>query len=156
ESLELCVELCGSCPIDGVAAMRTVDGNDGHRAFAFDQHVVGLGHVRRPPFGCYEASLTLSNFSMPSRTKATRMVGSPIASWASSKQTFLVMTYSGWKCPAATCTSHHSIVLPPPQVSCRMSPSSASGGGEGSRRVEKFPQETLEPDRILDLGEMSG
>jgi hypothetical protein len=30
--------------VDGVAAMRTVDGNDGHRSIAFDEHGIGLDH----------------------------------------------------------------------------------------------------------------
>ena len=28
--------------------MRTVDGDDGHRTIAFDQHAVSLGHVGSP------------------------------------------------------------------------------------------------------------
>jgi hypothetical protein len=40
--------------------MRTVNGNDGHRAIAFDQHAVGLGHVRRPPF-CFEEPIAFSS-----------------------------------------------------------------------------------------------
>src|SRR5882757_9101798 len=87
ERQECVVKLARGGAVDGVAAMRTVDGNDGHGAIAFDQHVVGLGHVRRPPFCFYGVSLALLIHSMPSRTKATRMVGSPIASWASSKRT---------------------------------------------------------------------
>src|SRR5512138_2389523 len=34
-------------PVDGVAAMRAVDGNDGDGAIAFDEHGVLFGHGRR-------------------------------------------------------------------------------------------------------------
>src|SRR6202011_4276631 len=33
--------------IDGITAMRAVDGDDGHRSIAFDKHGIGVGHVRR-------------------------------------------------------------------------------------------------------------
>mgnify|MGYP003693778177 CR=1 FL=1 len=38
ERQERIVELARGGAVDGVAAMRTIDGNDGHRAIAFDQH----------------------------------------------------------------------------------------------------------------------
>src|ERR1700756_4816641 len=45
EGEERVVELSRRGAIDGVAAMRTVDGHDGHGAIAFDQPTVGLRHV---------------------------------------------------------------------------------------------------------------
>ena len=82
----------------------------------------------------------------------------PIALWACSNRTVRVMTCSGWKCPGATRatqsgTSHHSMLLPPTYVSCRMLPSSASGRITPRRET---PSGDSEPDRVLDLGEMSG
>jgi len=36
--------------VDGVAAMRAVDRNDGNGTIAFDKHGVGFGHVGRSLF----------------------------------------------------------------------------------------------------------
>src|ERR1700682_4202689 len=33
--------------IDGITALRAVDGDDGHRPIAFDKHGIGVGHVWR-------------------------------------------------------------------------------------------------------------
>jgi hypothetical protein len=43
------IELARGGAIDRVSAMRTVDGDDGDRAIAFDQHGIGFGHGAPPP-----------------------------------------------------------------------------------------------------------
>src|SRR5438067_6872300 len=100
--------------IDGVTTMRTVDRDDGDRSVVFNKHRIDVGHVSGSLYGFWLGTRSrslpriagqepsVSPQSIPSRTKATRMVGSPIASCASSKRTRRVMTCSGWKCPATT------------------------------------------------------
>ena len=53
--------------VDGVAAMRPIDGDDGHRSVAFDEHCVGLGHAALP------CALFRSSFddAVPARRIAT-------------------------------------------------------------------------------------
>src|SRR3954471_14763589 len=97
ERKEGVVQLPRGRAVDGVAAMRAVDGNDGDGTIVFDEHGIGFDHISALHSAFIGGSLTLPIYSMPSLTKATRMVGSPIASWASSKRTRLVMTCSGWK-----------------------------------------------------------
>src|SRR5271156_6250922 len=43
------VELACGGAVDGIAAMRTVDGDDGDGSIALDHHGIGFGHLT-PPF----------------------------------------------------------------------------------------------------------
>jgi hypothetical protein len=55
EGQERIEQLSRGCAVDGVTAMRAIDGDDGHRSIAFDKHGIGIGHVRQLPFRCLSA-----------------------------------------------------------------------------------------------------
>src|SRR5207248_9848481 len=42
------VQLSRGGGVDGIPAMRPIDGNDGEGSIAFDKNRIGIGHVRAP------------------------------------------------------------------------------------------------------------
>jgi hypothetical protein len=59
EGAERVVQLSCRRAVDGVAAIGTIDGNDGDGSIALDQY--GVGHVRRPP--CLDAVVVEGSFA---------------------------------------------------------------------------------------------
>jgi hypothetical protein len=58
EGEERVVELSRGRAIDGVAAMRPVDGDDGDGSIAFDQHGIGFRHGRLPACSHFVGDVT--------------------------------------------------------------------------------------------------
>src|SRR5258708_7623284 len=63
EGQERIEQLSRRCAIDGVTAMRAVDGDDGHRSIAFDKNCIGIGHGCAP---CYVLFMPIENSAFES------------------------------------------------------------------------------------------